>query len=371
VAFDHRIPSIGPRLGAVVILGALSMVVVAQSRPAVPESQPVSRDEALWQEILAANRALSATEPYSQNVEAALRPRRILLERARVYLSAYPGGRRRDEVVRLELKALFEIGTLSGGRYQPLQRQVEEYLRHPPSPAALYEAAYWKIRCERLARIAASSQPSSAPVTRDDPALHEAYRSYIQQYPSSRYVPRMATELFDAAVAAGDLAEQRRLVDLLGQHFKGHAVTELLAAQLRRHEAVGKPFGLTFQTADGTEIDTAGWKGRPVLIVVWAGFSERSRACVRAIEAFRSQQPDLQVVGVNLDDGERKMTAACDELGLTWPQYNDGMGWANRFARQWGVREVPCAFVVDRRGRLVGSSGAAGWRELALSALEN
>ncbi len=358
-------------LGVLVILGALSTAVVAQSRSTLPESQPVSRDEALWQEILAANRALSATEPYSQNVEAALQPRRTLLERARVYLSAYPGGRRRDEVVRLELKALFEIGTLSGGRYQPLQKQVEEYLRHPPSEVALYEAAYWKIRCERLARIAATSQPSSAPVTGNDPALHQAYRSYIQQYPRSRHVPRMATELFDAAAAAGDLAEQRRLAGLLGQHFKGHAVTELLAAQLRRHEAVGEPFSLTFQTIDGSEVDTARWKGRPVLIVVWAGFSERSRACVREIEALRSQQPDLQVVGVNLDDAEQKMTAACRELGLTWRQYNDGMGWANRFVRQWGVRAVPWVFVVDRRGRLVGSSGAAGWRQLALSALEN
>ncbi len=67
----------------------------------------------------------------------------------------------------------------------------------------------------------------------------------------------------------------------------------------------------------------------------------------------------------------RNSCMACRELGLTWRQYNDGMGWANRFVRQWGVRAVPCVFVVDRRGRLAGSSGAAGWRKLALSMREN
>ncbi len=349
----------------------MSAAVAAQSIPAVPESRPLSPDEALWRDVLEANRALTATEPYSRDVEAELWPRRLLLERTRVYLSAYPGGPRRDEVVRLELKALFEIGTLSGGAYEPLQKQVEEYLRHPPGETALHEAAYWKIRCDRLARVAATSQPSSAPVTHSDPALHEAYRKYIQQYPRSRYVPRMTTALFNAATAVGDLAEQRRLVNMLGQQFKEHAVTKLLTAQLHRREAVDKPFSLAFQTADGSEIDTASWKGRPVLIVVWAGFSERSRACVREIEAFRSQHPDLRVVGVNLDESEQKMTTTCRDLGLTWIQYNDGMGWANRFARQWGVREVPWVFVVDRRGRLTGSSGAAGWHELAVSTLEN
>ena len=112
-------------------------------------------------------------------------------------------------------------------------------------------------------------------------------------------------------------------------------------------------------------------KGRPVLIVVWAGFSPRARACAREVEAFRREQPGLQVVGVNLDGSEKQMDAACRELGLTWAQFNDGLGWANRFARRWGVRKVPTVFVVDRQGRLLGWGGDEGWRELAAAALQN
>ncbi|MBU0618385.1 MAG: TlpA family protein disulfide reductase [Planctomycetes bacterium] len=354
-----------------VLLIATALPGAAQSRPARSASQPTSRDEVLWEEIQAANRALADTQPYSSDLQAARSPRRRLLELARVYLTSYPGGPRRDEVVRLELKALFEIGTLSGGEFEPLRKQVEEYLAHPPSEATLHEAAYWKIRCERLARVAAASQPSSAPVGHRDEAALVAYRDYIERYPRSRYVPRMVTELFDAATEAGNLDEQRRLVELLGREFKEHAVTRLLAAQLSRQEAVGKPFSLTFRTWDGTEIDTARWQGRPVLVVVWAGFCARCRASVPEIDAFRAEHPELLVVGVNLDESEREMTAACRELGLAWPQFNDGMGWANRFVRHWGVRRIPSVFVVDRGGRLVGIRGADAWRELTGSVLEN
>lgn len=369
--FNHRSSCVSLLVGTLGVLGATSAMVRAQPRPVTSESQPVSPDEALWRQIVVAAQAASDAEPYSDDRERALRPRRRLVDSARIYLSAYPGGPRRDDVVRLELKALFEIGTLSGGLYGPLQARVNEHLRHPPSVAGLHEAAYWKIRCDRLARVAAATQPSSAPVARYDVALHEAYRAYIQQYPRSRFVPRMVTELFEAAAAAGDLAEQRRLVGLLGQAFERHAVTELLTAQLRRQEAVGQPFSLAFRTVDGDEIDTARWTGRPLLIVVWAGFDERSRACTHEIEAFRTLQPDIRVVGVNLDESAPTMVENCRGLGLTWPQYHDGLGWASRFARRWGVREVPWVFVVDREGRLVGSSDAAGWRELAVSALEN
>ena len=351
-----------------VFLVATALPGAAQSRPARSASQPTSRDEVLWGEIQAANCVLPDTHPYSSDVETALRPRRRLLELTRVYLTSYPGGLRRDEVVRLELKALFEIGTLSGGEFELLRKQVEEYLAHPPSEAALHEVAYWKIRCNRLVSVAATSQPSSAPVAHTDAALLVAYRGYIERYPRSRYVPRMVTEVFDAAAAAENLGEQRRLVELLGREFKEHAVTRLLTAH---REAVGKPFSLAFHAADGTEIDTARWQRRPVLIVVWAGFCARCRASVPEIEAFRVEHPELLVVGVNLDESEQKMTAACRELGLAWPQFNDGMGWANRFVRHWGVRRIPSVFVVDRGGRLAGFGGAEAWRELAVSVLEN
>lgn len=360
---------------AAIMIG-MSATVLAQSRPAspgaeAPSSRPVSRDEALWEEIAELDREPGRAEATPAGDDAALQRRKTLLEKVRHYLTAYPGGPRRDEAVRVELRALFEIGTLSGGAYRPLRERVEEYLRHPSGEGAQYEAAWWAIRCRRLAPGAAASPPSSsAPVGRYDNELLDAYREYVRRYPRSPYVPRMAAELYEAAGDRGDRDEQRRMVAQLRRDFTEHVVTLLLTARLERSEAVGRPFSLAFDTADG-RIDTAEWRGRPVLIVVWAGFSEGSRACAAEVEAFRREHGELRVVGVNLDESEEQMNVACSKLGLAWPQFNDGMGRANRFALKWGVRAVPWVFVLDRQGRLVGSSGAGGWRRLAGSVLEN
>lgn len=336
-----------------------------------PSSRPASPDEVLWQEICQLDREMPGEESYAARLELLLRRRRALLEKVRQYLTTYPGGARRDEVVRLELRALFEIGTLLGGAYEPLCRRVDAYLRRPPSEAALHEAAYWAIHCRRLDSTSAASQPASAPAARHDRELLAAYREYVEQHPRSRYVPRMATVLFDAAADHQDVLEMRRLVGQLRRCFPDHVATASLAARLRCSEAVGQPFSLTFETPGDGQVNTAQWRGQPVLIVVWAGFIPEARACVAKIEAFRLDHPEVRVVGVNLDDSEQQMRAVCRELGLNWPQFNDGRGWANRFALQWGVRKIPWVFVVDRAGRLVGSCGAGGWPALVAAAVEN
>jgi hypothetical protein len=351
----------------VIALAAAPAALAQMTRPApptaqAPTSRPLSRDEALWCEIQELDQPLPATEPFAEHLKKTLRRRKALLAKARLYLAAYPGGPRRDDVVRLELRTLFDIGTLSGGTYVPLCRRVNECLQHPPSELALHEAAYWGIYCRRLSR-GATSRPSSAPVTAPDDELLAEYCNYVAQYPLSRYVPRMANVLFEAAARSGDRDTQRALTAQLRRNFPDHPVTALLAACLRRQEAIGRPFALAFETADGERIDTAAWEGSPVLIVVWAGFDSEARACVAQVEAFRRAHAELQVVGVNLDESDKQMSVACQELGLAWPQFNDGRGWANRFALEWGVREVPTVFLVGRQGRLVAVAGAADWRE--------
>ena len=354
------------------ILWAQTGVAVAEAGQVsdAAASQPVSRDEALWQQIVTLHEALVARQAGADPSAVALPRRRTLLERVRLYLTLYPGGPHRDEAVRLELTMLFEIATLSGGEVEPLATRVREYLRNPPSERVLHEAAYWAIFCERLKRPT-TTQPTSVPVTEPDVSLLVAYRQYVERYPASRYTPRLATILFEQARRVGDRQTMRRLVKRLSEAFPDHAVTALLAAQLRREEAVGRAFWLRFRGVDGDWVDTREHAGRVVLIVVWAGFDASARECAASVEAFRQAHPQVRVVGVNLDATRDQMSAACDALGIDWPQFNDGLGWANEFARTWGVRRIPGVFIVDRAGRLVGFAGDRAWEQLAAHALEN
>ena len=358
--------------GAVCTLAWASAVGPAQTAPSAPPGQAGadSREERLWGEIVALRDRAPTTQPYEEWFASALTNKRALAERIRLYLTLYPGGAHRDDVVRLELATLFDVASLAGGDFAPLRERVDRYLRSPPSDAVLAEAAYWRILCDRLTGSSPASQPASTAASPATAELLAAYRKYLRSYPRSRYVPRLATILFEDAARRGERAEMRDLVDLMSRGFPKHLTTEDLAARLRREDATGKPFWLAFRDADGRNVDTRELAGRPVLIVVWAAYDDAARRCVSEVETLRREHPEFAVVGVNLDATRAAMSAATAELGLDWPQFNDELGRANSFARHWGVRRIPRVFAIDRSGRLVGSASQNEWRRLALAALE-
>ena len=367
-------------------MSVLAMIVVllavGASSPGAdppPSTQPAtasaparsdSPEEKLWQEIVALKTEPPATQPQSAWFEALIRQRQAVAEKARLYLTLYPGGRHHVEAVRVELATLYELGALRGGAYDPLCTRIQEHLHQArPDNPAVWEAAYWDILCcRRLHRGPAVTQPTSAPVRGADDALLAAYWEYVGRYPRSPYVPRMAALLFEHALHTGDEPRMRLLADMLTEGFPDHAITASLEAQWRREQAVGQPFSLAFEQPDGPRVDTREFIGRPVLIVVWTSTDAQAVRCVRSVERFRREHPQVRVVGVNLDMSRAEMTAACEKLGIDWPQFNDGLGPANHFARKWGVRRVPRVFVVDREGRLVGSSEDESWERLAVAA---
>lgn len=339
------------------------------------EPPPRSPDERLWAEIAALREEPATSEPADRHLLEALNGdtadpglarRRRLLDRLELYLRLYPGGPRRDEAVVLELDTAFEIGVLTGGRFDDLCRRASEYCRAPPSAAALHEAAYWQIVCRRLERGSGAAGGRTVPSTHPahDAELLREFRTYLEQYPGSRRAPRLAEVLFDDARRRGDRGEMRRLVERLAGAQLGHPVAERLRAQLRREEAVGQAFDVRLRLTDGSTHEIARDRGRIVVLVVWAGFDRDSRERLREVWDAARQDADLRLVGVNLDLSAEDMTAACRELGVGCPQAHDGRGWAGDFALEWGVRELPLVLVVDRRGRLVGSTAGEDWREL-------
>ncbi|MGD8452628.1 MAG: TlpA disulfide reductase family protein [Phycisphaerae bacterium] len=338
--------------------------------PPTTSSAPLSPEEALWQEALTLVGEPTTTQPYAAWFQQNKRKHEALAEKLRTYLTLYPGGRHRVEAVRLELTALFELGSLRGGSYAALRRRLNEHLSvsRPEDPVE-WEAAYWDILCQRLERAAAATQPVPDPAAGPDSDLLAAYRAYIDRYPRSPRVPAMAATLFDDATRAGGREQMATLAALLVRNFPDHALTAALEAQWRRERTVGHPFWLTFEQSDGSQIDTREWVGRPVLIVVWSNWVAEARERAAQVEAYRQSHPELAVVGVNLDIRREDMDAACRDLGLSWPQYKDGLGPANGFARQWGVTRVPRVFVLDRRGRLAGSTETGEWEALAARAL--
>ena len=359
-----------------------------------PRTTITAAEEALWQRVAALEQASPATQPYEKWFATAEQNRAALLDHVRLYTTLYPGGAHRDDAIRIELATLFELGTLRGGDLQPLCERVTEYLGAPPSQAAEHEAAYWEIICQRLwHRLPACVFTDKLPVPHTQPVaqasslclhrqdagatpwpsldadLRAACRVYVERYPRSRHVPRLAGLLFEDAARRGDREDMRAAVECLGTHFPNHAATRAVLGEWNREESVGRSFWLACRTVDGRTLDTREYLGQPVVIVVWAGFDAAARQCVQKIEQFRKAHADLHVVGVSVDETVEATAAAGRELEIDWPQFNDGLGWGNEFVRSWGVTRLPYVFVVDRQGRLAGATAGDGWEAWARRSL--
>lgn len=342
----------------------------ADAPPGVPASQPATitdPEQALWAEITALGVPRPTTQPYASWFTEARRRRQDLLERVRLYLTLYPGGAARDDAVQIELSTLFELGTLAGGDLSALCARAVELRQSPASPTIEADAAYWQLLCERSERASvASTQPATAPVGAElahlDSVRRAQLRDYVHRYPNGPHTLRLLAVLFEDARRRDDRAAMWSVIEQVGTEFPAAAQTHALLGTWNRLEAVGRPFAVKLDLGAGRVLDTGALVGRPTVLVVWASHDAASRARLAGVEAYRRTHPELQAIGVSLDASEERMAATCRRLELDWPQFNDGLGWGNVFARTWGLRSVPWVFVIDETGVLRGATQGDEWR---------
>ncbi|MEW6251335.1 MAG: TlpA disulfide reductase family protein [Planctomycetota bacterium] len=291
--------------------------------------------------------------------EGVISNRVALAHAARLYLTLYPGGPNRDRAARIELTSLFEAGILCDPDLNQVRQRAADLLNTSAAPVA-DEAGYW---LDLLAKLGARPVPGD-PRRR---GLH-AWATLLRERAQSRYVPRIAELCLAEAAERGDEATMAAVIGQVRSHLPGSAAVARLEAEHRRLTAHGQPFwpqaGL-----DEAVVRGATDSGRPVLVLVWAGFDMASRRCAAELAEFVAVNARFHAIGVALDEDRAETLVAAHELGLDWPQINDEMGWGGEFVRHWAVRELPFLFAIDADGRLVAAGTGREWRRL-VSAVE-
>ena len=129
-----------------------------------------------------------------------------------------------------------------------------------------------------------------------------------------------------------------------------------------------EPFAaLSFNGPDGAPLDVAAFKGKTLLLNIWAAWCVPCRAEMPALDRLQQQlgSPSFEVVAINVDTSHlEKPKALLAELGVgALKFYSDPKGEVFfRLRQTGGLTGLPTSFLIDPNGCEIGRmSGPAAW----------
>ena len=157
-----------------------------------------------------------------------------------------------------------------------------------------------------------------------------------------------------------------RLEKQLKRDFKGTA----FVSRLEREEEgegeeedqesleIGLPYFPDFHVTDikGGPLSVTQFKGRVVLVYCWASWC---LPCVQELPEIvrlykKHHAAGFEIIGISLDSDRAGFDAFLkSHPDMTWPQYFDGSGWANKVSSKYGIRSMPYGILVNAAGDIV------------------
>lgn len=173
-----------------------------------------------------------------------------------------------------------------------------------------------------------------------------------------------AAQILERSSHYQDLGE---VLTMIENAYKDHPVKEqaaqaasLVEKARLRVELIGKPFAVEGKVPDGTDLDWSQYQGKVVLVDFWATWC---RPCLEEIGNIRARYEEyrekgFEVVGVNVDNNPRDLTAFLNFQPLPWPTIVNpkadpaAPGLTHPLAIQCGVEAIPFTVLVGKDGKV-------------------
>lgn len=129
-------------------------------------------------------------------------------------------------------------------------------------------------------------------------------------------------------------------------------IAKLAAAELEGFKiAVGNPVpALTGTNLDGKKVEFASFKGKVVLLDIWATWCPPCRAMIpherKMVERLKGKP--FTILSVSCDDDKDDLTGFLEKEKMPWDHWFDGRGGS--VAKTFRVRSFPTLYLIDAKG---------------------
>ena len=190
-----------------------------------------------------------------------------------------------------------------------------------------------------------------------DQILKTRAQDFIAAHPSSvASLVLIQDYILDTKNACGI---QPLLIQLTGE-AKANPLYEKLNAICKKdlQTKVGQP-ALNFKIKD-TQNDTISlntFKDKYLILTFATSQCELCKPEYEELKAIRKTFPakELAIFTVSLDENKENWKALAKDREITWTQAIDSMGWASETASLYNVSSVPCNYLIDKNGIIIGS----------------
>lgn len=332
----------------------LSSTVFAQEKDQKAEAEKV------WQEFLEASRPPGGPPPEwkgelptQEQINEYHRKNGLQTAKAadlaRAFYEKFPDHPNAKLAREKELK-LNEVSVQLGNtnRVVRLQELRESLINSPDLP----ESERFRLRLLQVQQEASGKHGEGMSAVLD--AMEAGARKLMKEFPGRTEPYNLLVQIVSAAVQDGDLDRARRLATELEGSKLPEASKNLVRAQLKRYDVVGKPFVFIALGLDGKEINLEKLRGKVVLIDYWASWCGPCMAEVpnmkRLYDELHSQ--GLEIIGVNLDESRDVLKATVEKHGMNWLHHFDGANPDGGWAGKYGISAIPTMWLIDKNGVL-------------------
>ena len=212
----------------------------------------------------------------------------------------------------------------------------------------------------RFARISYTMRRLRTPNAQERQHLFDLAKSFHASFPEDRRLAALLTEV----ATRFDHEPKRKRALLVDAHLlaRDEELKARIADDLRRLDLLGEPVALKFQPPEGDAVDLADYRGKVVVLIFFAAWSQPAVEAIDTIEKALPKWPadDVQLFGVSLDTKPEPLEALARERKITWPVICDARGWESPIVRGVGINTLPTVWLLDREGKLRSLAGLDG-----------